>query len=73
MQVAVKKDIIKKNPVDKVQRPKKNTFHGNFYNENEMMVLFDAISGDPLELCVKIAAYYGLRRSEVLGLKLGCH
>ena len=69
MQVAVKKDIIKKNPVDKVQRPKKNTFHGNFYNENEMMVLFDAISGDPLELCVKIAAYYGLRRSEVLGLK----
>ena len=50
MQVAVKKDIIKKNPVDKVQRPKKNTFHGNFYNENEMMVLFDAISGDPLEL-----------------------
>ena len=69
MQVAVKKDIIKKNPVDKVQHPKKNTFHGNFYNENEMMVLFDAISGDPLELCVKIAAYYGLRRSEVLGLK----
>ena len=69
MQVAVKKDIIKKNPVDKVQRPKKNTFHGNFYSEDEMMELFDAISGDPLELCVKIAAYYGLRRSEVLGLR----
>ena len=33
------------------------------------MELFDAISGDPLELCVKIAAYYGLRRSEVLGLR----
>lgn len=31
--------------------------------------LFDAVSGDPLELCVKIAAYYGLRRSEVLGLR----
>ncbi len=33
------------------------------------MTLFDALSGDPLELCVKIAAYYGLRRSEVLGLR----
>ena len=69
MQVAVKKDIILKNPVDKVQRPKKNVFHGNFYTEEEMLTLFDAVSGDPLELCVKIAAYYGLRRSEVLGLR----
>lgn len=33
------------------------------------MALFDAISDDPLEICVKLAAYYGLRRSEVLGLK----
>ena len=69
MQVAVKKDVIQKNPVDKVQRPKKNIFRGNFYSEDEMMTLFDALSGDPLELCVKIAAYYGLRRSEVLGLR----
>lgn len=27
------------------------------------MTLFDAVTGDPLELCVKIAAYYGLRRT----------
>lgn len=33
------------------------------------MTLFEVISGDPLELCVKIATYYGLRRSEVLGLR----
>lgn len=69
LQTAVKKDIILKNPADKVERPKKNVFHGNFYSEEEMLTLFDAVSGDPLELCVKIAAYYGLRRSEVLGLK----
>ena len=48
---------------------KKNVFHGSFYSEEEMLTLFDAVSGDPLELCVKIAAYYGLRRSEVLGLR----
>ncbi len=69
LQTAVKKDILTKNVADKVERPKKNVFRGNFYNEDEMLTLFDAMSGDPLELCVKIAAYYGLRRSEVLGLK----
>ena len=35
----------------------------------EQVTLFDAVSGAPLELCVKIAAYYGLRRSEVLELR----
>lgn len=69
LQTAVKKDILPQNPADKVERPKKNVFHGNFYSEDEMLTLFDAVSGDPLELCVKIAAYYGLRRSEVLGLR----
>lgn len=69
LQAAVKKDIIAKNPADKVERPKKNVFHGNFYSEDEMLTLFNVISGDPMELCIKIAAYYGLRRSEVLGLR----
>ena len=69
LQSAVRKDIITKNPADKVDRPKKNVYHGTFYTESEMLELFDAVEGDPLELCVKIAAYYGLRRSEVLGLR----
>lgn len=69
LQSAVKKDILAKNPADQVDRPKKNVYHGSFYSEEEMLTLFDAVSGDPLELCVKIAAYYGLRRSEVLGLR----
>lgn len=69
LQGAVKKDVIAKNPADQVDRPKKNVYHGSFYSEDEMLDLFDAVEGDPLELCVKIAAYYGLRRSEVLGLR----
>lgn len=69
LQSAVKKDILAKNPADNVERPQKSVFHGSFYSEDEMLTLFDAIAGDPLELCVKIAAYYGLRRSEVLGLR----
>ena len=69
LQSAVKKDILAKNPADQVERPKKNVFHGSFYSEDEMLDLFDAVAGDPLELCIKIAAYYGLRRSEGLGLR----
>lgn len=69
LQAAVKKDLLLKNPADKVDRPKKNSYTASYYNKDEMMLLFDAVNGDPLELCVKIAAYYGLRRSEVLGLR----
>ena len=69
LQNAVKKDILDGNPADKVDRPKKNVYQAQVYSAEEMMALFDAVSDDPLEICVKLAAYYGLRRSEVLGLK----
>ena len=69
LQNAVKKGIISSNPADRVDRPKKNVYQAQFYSAEEMMALFDAVSDDPLEVCVKLAAYYGLRRSEVLGLK----
>ena len=66
---AVKKDIIDRNPADRIDKPKKNSFLATHYSEEEMMRLFDVTAGDPLELPIKLAAYYGLRRSEVLGLK----
>ncbi|MBS5784326.1 MAG: site-specific integrase [Clostridium sp.] len=69
LQNAVKKDILGSNPADKVDRPKKNVYQAQFYSAEEIMTLFDAVLNDPLEICVKLAAYYGLRRSEVLGLK----
>ena len=69
LQNAVKKEIIESNPADKIDKPKKNIYQAQYYSADEMMTLFDAVSDDPLEICVKIAAYYGLRRSEVLGLK----
>lgn len=69
LQNAVKKDIIARNPADRIDKPKKNSYRASHYTEEEMLTLFDVIDGDPLELAIKIAAYYGLRRSEVLGLK----
>lgn len=66
---AYKMDIIPNNPADKVQRPKKEQYIGSFYNENELNELFEKSKDDPLNLIIRMASYYGLRRSEVLGLK----
>lgn len=52
-----------------VTRPRKNVFVPSPYNETELKELFDCISGHPLELLIKLTATYGLRRSEVLGLR----
>ena len=66
---ATKKKVLRENPMDGVDRPKKNAYQATFYTVDEMLSLMEAFSEDPLDLPVQIAAYYGLRRSEVLGLK----
>ena len=65
----MKLDIIPTNPADKIERPKKNQFIGAHYTLEELQILFEKSKNDPLELVILIASFYGLRRSEVLGLK----
>lgn len=69
LKYAVKTELIPSNPADKVDRPKKNTFMASFYSEEEFARLFSALEGLLIEVPVKLSAFYGLRRSEVLGLK----
>ena len=69
LQHALKMDMILTNPADKVERPKKNRFTGSYYKDQELNDLFEAVKGDPIELAVLLAAFYGLRRSEIVGLK----
>ena len=66
---AVKMDLLGSNPTEKTELPKMNKFTATFYNTEELEELFKAFEGDRMELVVYIAAYYGLRRSEVCGLK----
>ena len=65
----VKTDMIPVNPTDKVERPRKEAFQASFYDRNELNRLFGAAKGTRLEIPVMLAAFYGLRRSEVLGLR----
>ena len=61
--------MIRSNPADRVERPRKEKFKSEIYSGEELEQLFTAIQGDPAEFGVIMAAFYGLRRSEVVGLK----
>ena len=69
LRYAVKTDLIPVNPADKVDRPRKSAYQASFYSESELHALFAAVSGTHIEVPVKLAAFYGLRRSEVMGLR----
>lgn len=69
LKYAVKLDLIPTNPADKIERPRKGSFKGSFYDTEEMKLLLEAVKGTKFEIPVMLAAFYGLRRSEVLGLK----
>ena len=66
---AVQTDLIPNNPAIKVGRPKAEQYIASYYNEEELNNLFRVIKNSPIELIVTLTAFYGLRRSEVLGIK----
>lgn len=69
LKYAVKTDMLSENVADKVDRPKKNSFQPVFLSAEEMETLFRELKGSKLELPVMVAAFYGFRRGEVVGLK----
>lgn len=67
---ALKNGYIKTNPCSLVKFPQITRREPNFYNCNEVDELLSCITDDIVFFTlVKIASTYGLRRSEVLGLK----
>lgn len=69
LQYAVKNEMLTENPADKVDRPKKGKFLAGFYSKEELADLFEVTREDSMSIVIQLAAYYGLRRSEVLGVR----
>ena len=69
LKYAVKLDLIPGNPADKVERPKKEKFTASFYDADEINRLFEISTGTKLEIPILLGAFYGMRRSEAIGLK----
>ena len=54
----------------RIERPKKQgNWQAAFTMSMELESYFQIVRGDPIELGVILAAFIGLRRSEVVGLK----
>ena len=66
---AVKRRVIATNPVDQADRPKATQYIGKYYNASELKELLGKAENDPIYIVIILAAYFGLRRSEALGLK----
>jgi len=69
LKYAVKHDLISASPMEKVERPKSQKFVGSFYSVTEVEQLFEIAKGDPVEFPILMATFYGLRRSEIMGLR----
>ena len=69
LKYAVKMDLIPFNPADKVERPKKQRYIADYYRQEELERLLEASKDHPYSLLIQMTAFYGLRRSEALGLK----
>lgn len=62
-------EIIPSNPASKVRLPKAERYTASFYTDEELKRLLSVISGERIEPAIVLAVYYGLRRSEICGLK----
>ena len=69
LKYAMKTAMVPPNVAMKVDRPRKEQYQPTFLDADEMQELFKVVKGTRLELPVLVAAFYGLRRGEVLGLK----
>ncbi|MCI6256978.1 MAG: site-specific integrase [Clostridiales bacterium] len=68
---AVREKVIPVNFADYVEFPKAKKFKGKSYSEDQVASLLDAVEqeGEPIRAGVTLAVCYGLRRSELLGLR----
>ena len=66
---ARKNGWISENPIDEVDKPEKNHYVGKFYSAEELSKVFKLTRDTNLEVPVLMGGFYGLRRSECVGLR----
>ncbi len=66
---ALKNDLISKNPCEFVVMPKQQRREPDFYSNDELQTMFNELRNEHIYPLLYFTVLYGLRRSEVLGLK----
>ena len=66
---AVRKDHIDRNPIEKVDRPRRAKFTAAYYSKDEALQLLRCAKGELCYIPVLLGVFYGMRRSEATGLQ----
>lgn len=66
---AVKMGRIASNPADMVELPKAQEHQADFYTVDELKTVISKAKGTQLETVIMLAAWFGLRRGEIIGLR----
>lgn len=66
---AVRLDLVSRNVAAIVERPRKEKFLPDYYSIEEVNLLLDRLKEHWMYVPVLLSVFYGLRRSEVLGLR----
>lgn len=66
---AVRMKRIAENPADSVELPKVVMPEAKFYSADELRTLIVKTTGTPMEPIIRLAAWFGLRRGEIIGLR----
>jgi len=69
LEYAVDMELIRKNPIKKVKYHRQKRKEQNCYDIDEVNLLLDVVAEDVIAAAVFLAVVYGLRRSELLGLR----
>lgn len=69
LEIAYRTDLIPVNPATKVEKPKSPKYEAKYYDLKQLQNLFECLKGNKYELMYKMTAFYGLRRSELCGMK----
>ena len=56
-------------PIEPVEKSEKNSFMGQHYSAYELMKVIELSKGTNIEVAVLLGGFYGLRRSECVGLR----
>lgn len=69
LRMAVKQELILRNPVERVDPPRAVYTEMRYYGPEDLKRLCEAVDGTWMETVVKLAGYLGLRREEICGLR----
>lgn len=67
--MAVRQEVLRENPISRVEPPKTVQQAIPYYNANDLKRLYTLSEGTWLEIIIKLAGYLGLRRAEICGLR----